>query len=236
MTQHRCEQPPLADDLDRPRRRKLREWLRAFLVAFLVVAPFRSAVADWNDVPTGSMRPTIEPGDRILVDKLAYDLRVPFTMVRLAKWSDPARGDVVVLDSPVDGIRLVKRVVAVPGDLVELRSGRLLVNGEPAEYEQVGREVGEAGPAPILRETVDGRTHLVRWEPSRPARRNLGPLRIPTDRYLLLGDNRDNSADSRVFGLVERELIVGRAVGVVWSFDPEAWIDPRWERFFQGFE
>src|SRR5438270_13787036 len=94
--------------------------IRIFLAMLLVVSSLRSALADWNDVPTGSMKPTIEEGDRVVVNKLAYDLKVPFTVAEIMKWSDPKRGDIVVLFSPAAGVRLVKRGVAVPGDQVEL--------------------------------------------------------------------------------------------------------------------
>jgi signal peptidase I len=93
-----------------------REWILPALVVVAILAPLRSAVADWNDVPTGSMIPTILVGDRIFINKLAYDLKVPFTTWQVAKWADPARGDIIVFPSPADGVRLVKRVVAVPGD------------------------------------------------------------------------------------------------------------------------
>ncbi|MCY3792814.1 MAG: signal peptidase I, partial [Gammaproteobacteria bacterium] len=94
-----------------------RDW-RGLLVFFAVMILFRSAVADWNQVPSGSMKPGILAGDRIVVDKLAWDLRVPFTTVRVAGWSHPSRGDVVTFDNPVDGRLFIKRVVAVPGDRV----------------------------------------------------------------------------------------------------------------------
>src|SRR5271170_4889031 len=94
----------------------------AFIVLMLV---FRSALADWNSVPTGSMKPTILEGDRIFVNKLAYDLKVPFTTWHLAEWANPKRGDIVVFYSPEDGTRLVKRVVGLPGDVVELRNEQL---------------------------------------------------------------------------------------------------------------
>src|SRR2546423_12672411 len=102
--------------------------IRVFLVMLLVISSLRSALADWNDVPTGSMKPTIQEGDRVVVNKLAYDLKVPFTMIELAKWGDPKRGDIVVLFSPEDGVRLVKRVVAVPGDRIHMRDEQRLVN------------------------------------------------------------------------------------------------------------
>src|SRR5437667_10162124 len=98
--------------------RTLRSWVMSFALAFAILAPLRSAIADWNDVPTGSMEPTILPGDRILVNKLAYGLRVPFTHSWVAQWSDPGSGEIVVLNSPKDGVRLVKRLIAGPGDTV----------------------------------------------------------------------------------------------------------------------
>ncbi|MCB1161403.1 signal peptidase I, partial [bacterium] len=100
-----------------------REWVLTFLVMAAILGSVRSAVADWNDVPSGSMRPTILEGERIAVNRLAYDLKVPFTRVRLARWAEPARGDIVILQSPTDGTRLVKRVIGLPGDLLEQRDG-----------------------------------------------------------------------------------------------------------------
>src|SRR4051812_11114887 len=117
---------------------------RPFLFVILIVLSFRSTIADWNDVPTGSMRPTILEGDRIFVNKLAYDLKVPyFTTIHLAHWSDPKRGDVVVFFSPENGVRLVKRVVAVPGDTVEVRGRTVLINGKPAAYSPLDRGIAQ---------------------------------------------------------------------------------------------
>src|SRR3954468_16239261 len=104
-----------------------REWIKPLALVALIVFPLKSALADWNWVPTGSMKPTILEGDLVFVNKLAYDLKVPFTLQRLAAWDDPARGDIAVFFSPHDGQRLVKRVVAVPGDTIELRNNVLLL-------------------------------------------------------------------------------------------------------------
>ena len=110
-----------------------RDWRGlVFFVAIMLV--FRSAVADWNQVPSGSMKPGILDGDRIVVDKLAWGLRLPFTDTRLARWSAPARGDVVTFENPLDGRLFVKRVVAVPGDRLAWRRNALTVNGEAARY------------------------------------------------------------------------------------------------------
>src|SRR5438874_7678772 len=113
---------------------------KPFLLMVLVLMSFRSAVADWNDVPTGSMKPSIIEGDRIFVNKLAYDLKVPFTTIHIAEWSNPKRGEIVVFDSPRDGTRLVKRVVAVPGDTVQLSSNTLVINGQPVQYGKLDQD------------------------------------------------------------------------------------------------
>ena len=118
-----------------------REW-RGFLIFLLVMFSFRSAIADWNDVPSGSMLPTILIGDRILVDKLAYDLKLPFTTVRVSTWGQPRRGDIVVFYSPADGVRLVKRVIGVPGDHIGMINDRLVINGSGCAMKSA------ASPAP----------------------------------------------------------------------------------------
>ena len=110
-----------------------RDW-RSLLFFVAIMLVFRSAVADWNQVPSGSMKPGILDGDRIVVDKLAWDLRLPFTDTRLARWAQPSRGDVVTFENPLDGRLFVKRVVAVPGDTVSWRGNALAVNGEAASY------------------------------------------------------------------------------------------------------
>src|SRR5947208_12979279 len=111
-----------------------RKEIRPLLLLALVLFSIRSSLADWNDVPTGSMNPTILEGDRIFVNKLAYDLKVPFTTWRVARWSDPAPGEVVIFYSPVDGERMVKRVAGGPGDTVEMINEQLIVNGKPVQY------------------------------------------------------------------------------------------------------
>jgi signal peptidase I len=216
------------------------EWVKTLLVVVLVVGGFRSAVADWNDVPTGSMKPTILEGDRIVVNKLAYDLKVPFTLWRVARWSHPQRGDIVVLFSPADGQRLVKRVVGLPGDVLALRNDRLFLNGAPVAYRPLGgvplREV-QTGPLPsrlFATEELPSRPHAVMITPQLPAMRFFGPVRVPDGDYFLMGDNRDESGDSRVFGFVPGDRIVGRATAIAASVDPSDHYLPRWDRFFRA--
>jgi signal peptidase I len=205
-----------------------REWILPAVVTIAVLAPLRSAVADWNDVPTGSMIPTILVGDRIFINKLAYDLKVPFTSWQVAKWADPQRGDIVVFPSPADGIRLVKRIVGVPGDRIELRDDHLIINGEPASYALVDKTVPSAL---VLNETVSGKVHSLMIQPQQPAMRSFGPVRVPPGSYFMMGDNRDNSADSRYFGFVSRDKILGRATRVAISFDHDHHYEPRFDRF-----
>ena len=199
---------------------------------------FRSAIADWNDVPTGSMKPTIMEGDRIFVNKLAYDLKAPFSTWHIAQWDNPRRGDIVVFFSPADGKRLVKRVVGVPGDSIELVNNQLLVNGQQATYEPLTSETVNEIPSMeqsqhhFASETVAGHSHPVMATPALTAARTFGPTIVPNDRYFMMGDNRDNSFDSRYYGCVDRRQIVGRASAVIVSLDRSHYYIPRWHRSF----
>src|SRR5882724_11291668 len=122
----------------------MRQWWqkedRPLLILAVVLFSIRSSLADWNDVPTGSMKPTILEGDRVFVNKLAYDLKVPFTTWHIAQWDNPQRGDIVVFYSPHDGKRLVKRVIGLPGDTLELRNNVLWLNGQVTEYKPLAAE------------------------------------------------------------------------------------------------
>ena len=219
-------------------KKKVIHEIRIFLLMILVVSSLRSALADWNDVPTGSMKPTIQDGDRVVVNKLAYDLKIPFTTINVAKWDDPQRGDIVVFFSPFDGTRLVKRVVAVPGDRVEMVNNQLLVNGTPARQSLIAEvSTREFGTGYILDEDLLGHTHQIMITPeARAERRTFGPRVIPPGQYFVLGDNRDNSNDSRFIGVVERRKIVGKAVAVAFSLDRSNWFAPRFDRFFEGLQ
>lgn len=219
-------------------KKKIFEEIKVFALMLLVISSLRSALADWNDVPTGSMKPTIQEGDRVVVNKLAYDLKVPFTTTEIAKWSDPKRGDIVVLFSPQDGTRLVKRVVGVPGDKIEMRSEQLFVNGHAAACKPVRSQYDpEQGRTMILQESLAGVTHQVMLTPAIAGDRStFGPLVVPTGSYFVMGDNRDNSNDSRFIGLIPRQRIVGKALGVAFSLDRGHYYIPRPDRFFKALE
>ncbi|HUD47207.1 MAG TPA: signal peptidase I [Candidatus Baltobacteraceae bacterium] len=212
---------------------------RGLWLTILILSAVRSAIADWNDVPSGSMNPTIVEGDRVLVNKLAYDLKVPFTMRHIAQWSNPKRGDIAVFFSPGDGLRLVKRVIGLPGDRIELVNDKLFVNGVPAAYEalpdSVGRDLppNRFGPRFFVTESVPrSPVHALTILPRVPARRSFGPFVVQPGHYFMMGDNRDDSNDSRYWGTVDRSLIVGRASMVVMSLDHQHYFEPRWHRFF----
>jgi signal peptidase I len=219
-----------------------REWIRPMAFPALGILAAKSALADINFVPTGSMKPTILEGDVVFINKLAYDLRVPFTFTRVAHWFDPARGDIVVCFSPDDGTRLVKRVVGLPGDTVELRNDHLFLNGIRQSYTALPAAVtrdldpAERAQAVFAREKLDARHHAMMVLPARPALRTFGPITVPAGHYFMLGDNRDNSRDSRFFGFVPRREIIGEAKAVFVSADPTRWLRPRFGRFFSRLE
>jgi signal peptidase I len=207
-----------------------------FIVAGLLL--LRSTVLDWNVVPSGSMRPTIVEGDYILVNKLAFDLKVPFLGAPLLEWGAPARGDIIVFTPPGETERFVKRVVGVPGDVLELRDNQLLVNGLLVAYEPLSAPAyADAPPRPgdrQARELLAGRAHAIQVSPERPSGASFGPLTVPAGHYFVLGDNRDDSKDSRFFGPVARERIAGRVSVVALSLDRARGNLPRWHRFFHG--
>jgi len=201
------------------------------LAAFLVLmAIFRSALADWNVVPTGSMKPTIVEGDRILVNKLAYDLKIPLTHISLHRFADPMRGDIVVFDSRAAATRLVKRVIGLPGDTVQMRDNRLTINGIAARYSGIEYEPD----ATFAIESYLNMSHRIELAPAGASRfSTFGPVTVPRDHYLVLGDNRDNSADSRYYGFIPRDEIVGNAKTIVLSLDYDDYYIPRADRFFR---
>lgn len=212
---------------------------RGFIIFLLCFGFFRTAIADWNPIPSGSMRPNLLEGDVVLVNRLAYDVKVPLTDIVVARIADPKRGDIVTFSSPKDGTRLIKRIVALPGDQVEMRNEVLYINGQAAEYSEhkILREALENGEdieALRLTESIGQNKRQVQWLAGVPARNTFGPQTVPAGNFLMLGDNRDNSADSRYFGFVPRHLLIGQAQRILVSADIKgSWL-PRTERFGQN--
>lgn len=214
-------------------------WLRrnrGFLLFLIGLGLLRTAIADWNPIPSGSMRPTLLEGDVVLVDRTAYAIKLPLTDIALVRLAEPMRGDVVTFSSPKDGTRLIKRIVAVPGDVVQMRDETLSINGVQAEYSRLGdaSEVMEDGSVTSVihaTEQLADREHGVQFLPGLRAMRSFAPVVVPKDHYFMLGDNRDDSADSRYIGLVPRQLLIGRAHHILASADIKGSWAPRPERF-----
>jgi len=189
------------------RARRARLWLRRevlpTLALLLLLGTARASFANHYQVPSGSMQPTLQPGDRVAVDMSAYGLRIPFTRHVLVERGQPQRGDVVVFDSPTDGTRLIKRVVAVAGDRVELRGGHLLIDGVPM-----------ADPALPVAERFGAR--VAQLDLADGGGPDIGGVVVPSGRVLVLGDHRGRSADGRWFGFVEADAIYARALAVYW--------------------
>lgn len=213
----------------------------------IIVFSGRSALADWYEVPSGSMLPTIQEGDRIFVNKLAYNLRVPFTTVALADTGELKRGDIVVFLYPRDGkTDYVKRLVGLPGDKIEVRDNVLYINdkAQPRRLARLdelppGAEVEQG--AELYVENLEGVNHFVWERVTEPA---FGPVMVNPDSFFVIGDNRDNSSDSRIWGEVPMHFLKGHALSVVFSADPHTdyfILDPRrirGSRFFSslGFD
>ena len=213
---------------------------RGLIALLLCMGLVRTALADWNPIPSGSMRPTLLEGDVVLVNRAAYDLKIPLTHVSLWRTGEPRRGEVITFFSPASGERLIKRLVAVPGDVVEMRDEQLVLNGRPVAYEPrteasesfQGSEVvawRSIERLPVQARVV--REHVIQVLPDLPARRSFGPITVPAGQYFFLGDNRDNSADSRYIGFVPRELLIGHAHHVLASVDIKGNWMPRLARF-----
>lgn len=202
---------------------------KQFFLLLSCIVFFKTAIADLSSISGASMQPTLLDGDKVWVNKLAYDVKIPFTEISLAELSDPNRGDVVIIDSKKADKRLVKRIVGVPGDTVYMQNNALVINGEAANYEVLSRD----DEAIIILEELPDKSHQARLSNrfvSRTAR-SYGPSEVPEGQYFVLGDNRDNSADSRVYSFVPREEIIGRSNSVVFSLDSDNNYMPRGERF-----
>lgn len=221
-------------------KRNRRGWQIGVLVFAVAVLTFRTCIADWSWVPSGSMQPTIMEGDILLSNRLAYDLRIPLTPWKISR-SDPERGEIAVFKSPEDRKTLVKRVVGVPGDTLSMQDGVLYLNNEPASYQPVSAELFDELPprshlyAYFMQEILDDDSYNIMITPGAPNDlRNLPTITVPKGKYFVLGDNRDFSDDSRKYGFIDREKFLGRAASVILSFRQEEELQLRDDRFLQA--
>ncbi|WP_329914679.1 signal peptidase I [Stenotrophomonas sp. SMYL86] len=180
-------------------------WLKKEALPLLVMlgllAAARDTLANHYVVPSGSMQPTLQPGDRVVVDMRAYGLRLPFTGKELMSTGVPQRGEVAVFDSPADGTRLIKRVAAVAGDHVQMREGHLSINGQPLQIADL-QDVEAFGE------------RRARLDLDMGGGPDIADLVVPAGKVLVLGDHRGNSFDGRFFGFVDADKLYGRAVAV----------------------
>jgi signal peptidase I len=216
-------------------------WVSFGAELFIVVAlvfSCRVALADWPKVPSGSMEPTLRVGDYLLVNHLAYGPRLPFTNTAI-EFGQPQRGDVVVFRFPPDVSQFyVKRLVGMPGDTVAFQDGAVSVNGAAADVQLVGDGTGAGVPPEdgghwLLLETAAGHSRTVKVNPFLQGRQPVDGLgahcsvqragawrcQVPPGQYLMLGDNRDNSSDSRVWGFLPHEQVYGKAVRVLFNLN-----------------
>ena len=195
------------------------DYARSFFPVLLVVLVVRSFIIEPFQIPSGSMRPTLEVGDFILVNKFAYGLRLPVVNTRFLEVDDPERGDVMVFRFPNEpSVNFIKRVVGMPGDRIRYEGKQLYVNGEP-----VAKELIEDGPdgSPqqlLLEERLGDAEHFIYNNPRDPGPQ-MREVEVPEGHYFMMGDNRDHSNDSRYWGFVPEENIVGRAFAVWMHWD-----------------
>jgi signal peptidase I len=200
-------------------RASFRQTLAALGVALAVALLVRVVLFQPYRIPSGSMKPTLLPGDRVLVWKLPYGVILPLTSIKLGGWRRPARGEVLVFQYPENPREdFVKRVIGLPGDTVAVRGGVVFVNGAAlprapdGTLREVGREPGAATDFLRFRETVGGVEHPVLYAARGPgSRRDLPPTKVPEGKYFFLGDNRDFSLDSRAWGVVDYAQVRGKA-------------------------
>jgi len=191
---------------------KVREYAEAIIIAILIALFIRTFIIQAFKIPSGSMKPTLQIGDHILVNKFSYGVKVPLMRKTLIPVGDPERGDIVVFIYPVDRSKdFIKRVIAVAGDTVELRNKEIFLNGKPFKDSHGVY--------------VDERIYPASMQP----RDNFGPVRVPEGSIFVMGDNRDQSLDSRFWGFVDLKDVMGKAFIIYWSKNGED-NSVRWDR------
>ena len=200
------------------------EYAKSFFPVLLIVLVLRSFLIEPFQIPTGSMIPTLEVGDFILVNKYAYGLRLPIIGTKLMDVTDPKRGEVMVFIPPHENKYYIKRVIGLPGDTVRYEESNLYINGELVEREFLESRLIETErggiSAELYNETIGEIEHITQLIPAFNRERNRTSWVIPNGFYFMMGDNRDNSSDSRVWGTVSEKDIVGKAIAVWMHKEP----------------
>jgi len=210
------------------------EYAKSFFPVLLIVLVLRSFLVEPFQIPSGSMIPTLEVGDFILVNKYTYGLRLPVAGTKIVEMNEPQRGEVMVFIPPHDHRYFIKRVIGLPGDTIRYDDNVLSINGEPLPTEIIGETRielpnGMQQTGVLLSETVGDVTHETQIIASAPRRGGSSAWVVPEGHYFMMGDNRDNSADSRVWGPVPEKNIVGKAFAI-WMHKEPGWNLPTFSR------
>ncbi len=180
----------------------IRENIEAIIIAVILALFIRTFVVQAFKIPSGSMLPTLQIGDHLLVSKFIYGVKIPMTEIVLIPWKNPKHDDIVVFQFPKDpSIDYIKRVVGVAGDTVEIKNKQLYINGEA-----ITRDYAQFTDNDIMKATAGSRD-------------NMGPVKVPEGNIFVMGDNRDNSFDSRFWGFVNLDDVLGKAFILYWSWD-----------------
>ena len=191
---------------------KIKEYAEAIVIAILIAVFIRTFIVQAFKIPSGSMKPTLEIGDHILVNKLSYGVKIPYLRKTLIPTGEPGRGDIAVFIYPVDQSKdFIKRVIGVGGDVIEIKNKKVFVN-DTAIADSSAVHVEEV----IFPKSIQPRD-------------NCGPVKVPEGAIFVMGDNRDQSYDSRFWGFVRLEDVIGKAFIIYWSWDSDAF-SPRWNR------
>jgi signal peptidase I len=217
--------------------RWLWEWTKSIVIAFALFLVIRTFIVEAFRIPTGSMENTLLVGDFLLVNKAVYGAQVPGTGIRMPAFEEPRRGDIVVFTPPHEPRKnYVKRLIGLPGDTLMMQGKVLHLNGRP----QVEEYSHHADPHDVFHPNMNWQREylLERADNSgyRPTRDNWGPIVVPADSYFMLGDNRDDSEDSRYWGFVDASAVKGQPLFIYYSFNPKTlrpfpWFtEIRWNR------
>jgi len=230
-----------------------KEYLQALAIAVIVALVLRTFVLQAFRIPTGSMKDTLMVGDFLLVNKFVYGIRTPDRIsgvdmeiphIRLPAFKQPGRGDIIIFEYPKDpSVDYIKRCIGLPGDTIEIRNNNVFINGQAeGEQEFVGKEYDPAEEATFAYFKIkqdDHRSYTIRHRADGRTKHNsFGPVVVPPGHYFMMGDNRDNSSDSRFWGFMPRENILGKAFVIYFSFDKykkstwNVFAAIRWNRIF----
>ncbi len=219
------------------------DYARAFFPILLIVFLLRSFVIEPFRIPSGSMLPTLQNGDFILVNKYRYGLRIPLTNAVAFEIGSPQRGDVMVFQYPHDeSVNFIKRVVGLPGDNVIYDNKQLVINGEPIAQQIVDESSlvtpqQRSIPVAVLHENLGEAPHLIQINEEKSTRTDFRMnFTVPPDHYFVLGDNRDYSNDSRFWGFVPDDNIIGQAFLIWFSWDVAGGSGINWNRIAEAIE